>query len=81
MTVTLKPLQEQVIVLTGASSGIGLATARAAAERGARLVLVARNEAALEELAGEIRAKGGEAVAVVAETGPEFMIVFFACQL
>ena len=67
MTVTLKPLQEQVIVLTGASSGIGLATARAAAERGARLVLVARNEAALEELAGEIRAKGGEAVAVVAD--------------
>lgn len=67
MTVTLKPLQEQVIVLTGASSGIGLATARAAAERGARLVLVARNEAALEELAVEIRAKGGEAVAAVAD--------------
>ena len=67
MTVTLKPLQEQVIVLTGASSGIGLATARAAAERGARLVLVARNEAALEELAVEIRAKGGVAVAAGAD--------------
>jgi short-subunit dehydrogenase len=67
MTVTLKPLAEQVIVLTGASSGIGLATARAAAERGAKLVLVARNEAALEELAGEIRSRGGDAIAVAAD--------------
>jgi short-subunit dehydrogenase len=67
MTVTLKPLAEQVVVLTGASSGIGLATARAAAERGAKLVLVARNEAALQEIAGEIRARGGDAVAVAAD--------------
>jgi short-subunit dehydrogenase len=67
MTVTLKPLAEQVIVLTGASSGIGLATARAAAERGAKLVLVARNEAALQEIAGEIRSRGGDAVAVAAD--------------
>jgi short-subunit dehydrogenase len=67
MTVTLKPLAEQVIVLTGASSGIGLATARAAAERGAKLVVVARNEAALQEIAGEIRSRGGDAVAVAAD--------------
>ena len=40
----LKPLSEQVIVLTGASSGIGLATARMAAERGARVVLVSRDD-------------------------------------
>jgi short-subunit dehydrogenase len=67
MAVRLKTLAEQVIVLTGASSGIGLATARAAAERGARLVLVARNEEALEDLAGEIRSRGGDAVAVPAD--------------
>jgi NAD(P)-dependent dehydrogenase (short-subunit alcohol dehydrogenase family) len=39
-----KRLRDQVIVITGASSGIGLATARMAARRGARVVLVARNE-------------------------------------
>ncbi|MDF2602348.1 MAG: short-chain dehydrogenase/reductase, partial [Methylobacterium brachiatum] len=38
-----KPLSEQVVVITGASSGIGLATARMAAERGARVVLAARS--------------------------------------
>jgi short-subunit dehydrogenase len=67
MAVRLKPVAEQVIVLTGASSGIGLATARQAAERGARLVLVARNEKALLDLAEEIRSRGGEAVAVAAD--------------
>ena len=44
----LKPLSEQVIVITGASSGIGLATASMAAKKGARVVLAARNEDALD---------------------------------
>src|SRR6185369_15169474 len=44
MRINLKPLSEQSIVITGASSGIGLTTARMAAKKGARLVLVARNE-------------------------------------
>ncbi|MFL1463016.1 SDR family oxidoreductase [Roseococcus sp. DSY-14] len=56
----LPPLDRQRIVLTGATSGIGLATARMAAAAGARLILVARNEAALDKLAEEL---GGPAVA------------------
>ena len=67
MTVELKPLDQQVVVVTGASSGIGLTTARMAAERGVRLVLAARSEDALKELTDEIREAGGEAVYVVAD--------------
>lgn len=67
--VRLKKLDEQVIVLTGASSGIGLVTARMAARRGARLVLAARNEEALRRLADEINAAGGACVYVVADVG------------
>lgn len=57
----LKSLRDQVIVITGATSGIGLATARMAAERGASLMLVARNEDALRTLAGELRGRGARA--------------------
>ena len=45
MALTLKPLSEQVVVMTGASSGIGLATAISAAAQGAKVVLAARSEA------------------------------------
>ena len=58
MKVKLKPLSEQVIVITGADSGIGLATARAAAQAGARVVLNSRNEKALEQVARELRSSG-----------------------
>ena len=64
-----KPLHEQTIVITGASSGIGLATARMAAARGARVVLAARSAAALDEIAGSIVRAGGRAVAVGADVG------------
>lgn len=56
-------------MITGASSGIGLATAFAAAKKGARLVLAARNEQALQEIAQEINNKGGQAIAVGADVG------------
>ena len=69
MTVKLKSLSDQVMVITGASSAIGLTTARMAAERGARLVLASRNEEALGKLVDEITAAGGEAVYVVADVG------------
>ncbi len=71
MAKRLKKLEDQVIVITGASSGIGLTTARMAARRGARLVLAARNEQALHQLAEEIGRAGGEAVSVVADVGDE----------
>ena len=49
-----KPLSEQVIVITGASSGIGLATAEAAARQGAKLVLAARSTETLKEIASRL---------------------------
>lgn len=65
----LKALKDQVVVLTGASSGIGLATAKKAAKAGAAVVLVSRNEAELERIAEDIRLEGGRALAVAADVG------------
>ncbi len=64
-----KPLNQQTIVVTGASSGIGLATARMAAACGAGVVLVARSGEALERIAGEIVQAGGKAIAAIADVG------------
>jgi short-subunit dehydrogenase len=69
MAVSLKPLNEQVIVITGASSGIGLATAKAAAEEGAKLVLAARSAQTLQEIVERLSADGCEAIHVVADVG------------
>ena len=65
------PLNGKVALVTGASSGIGLATARMAAKRGARLVRAARSKTALDTLAREIARDGGQAVAVVADVAVE----------
>ena len=69
MTFKLKPLAEQVIVITGASSGIGLATARTAAKAGAKVLLVARSEAELAEEVAAITREGGTADYKVADVG------------
>lgn len=58
----MKTLENKVIVITGASSGIGEAMAREYASRGARVVLGARSVEKLRLLADEIRAGGGQAV-------------------
>jgi short-subunit dehydrogenase len=67
MALKLKPLDEQVIVITGASSGIGLATVEAAVLRGAKLVLVARSESALAAIVDRINDGGGDAIYAVAD--------------
>ncbi|HEX3219215.1 MAG TPA: SDR family oxidoreductase [Candidatus Limnocylindria bacterium] len=58
------PISEQVVVITGASQGIGRETALEMARQGAKLVLAARNEEALGELAHQVERLGGEAEVV-----------------
>ncbi|OAE56848.1 short-chain dehydrogenase [Achromobacter xylosoxidans] len=69
MKLKLKPLRDQVMVITGASSGIGAATARMAAERGAKVVLVGRQQNALNDVLNDIVRAGGSAVSVTADVG------------
>ena len=71
MSPTHKPLSRQTLVITGASSGIGLATARKAAKAGAAVLLVARDEAALKAAAEEIRRAGGRAEHKAADVSKE----------
>ncbi len=59
------------MVITGASSGIGLVTARMAAKRGVRLVLAARSEDALRTLSEEINQAGGDSIAVTCDVANE----------
>jgi NADP-dependent 3-hydroxy acid dehydrogenase YdfG len=55
-------ISEKVIIITGASSGIGETTARLLASRGAKVVLGARREERLKQIAAEIRSAGGQAI-------------------
>jgi short-subunit dehydrogenase len=64
MRIALKPLEQQVLVITGATSGIGLATARLAHARGARVVLNSRSVDALRDLERELGGPACRAVAV-----------------
>ncbi len=62
-------LEDRVAIVTGASRGIGAATAKAMAREGAKVVLASRKIEGLEEVAAEIAAEGGEAVAVACHMG------------
>ncbi len=62
-----KPIAEQVVVITGASSGIGREAALRFAREGARVALTARNREALQEVERQIRSAGGEALTLPAD--------------
>ncbi|MEM6583747.1 MAG: SDR family NAD(P)-dependent oxidoreductase, partial [Pseudomonadota bacterium] len=64
-------LVDKVAIITGASAGIGRATARLFAQEGAKLVLAARRQQQLDELLVEIAANGGEAVALAGDVADE----------
>lgn len=66
-----RPIAEQVVVITGASSGIGHCTAEFLAHRGARVVVTARSAEALTELVDSISDSGGQALAVPADVTSE----------
>ena len=67
MTIQLKPINQQVVAVVGASSGIGRETALQFAKKGAKVVVAARSESGLNSLVAEIQSFGGEAQAVVAD--------------
>ena len=69
MRLRLKPLSQQTLVVTGGSSGIGLAIARRDVKQGARVVLVARDENVLSTICHELTQVGGYADFVVADVG------------
>ena len=70
-----------VAVVTGASSGIGAATAIRLADAGYRVILAARRADRIDDLAGQIRAKGGEADAVVLDVTDRAAVNAFAAGL
>jgi short-subunit dehydrogenase len=67
MTPKLKPLFQQVIFITGASSGIGLATVGMAVQKGAKVFMVSRNEDELQRIQDDMRSKGFETAYAVAD--------------
>ncbi|MDP8946991.1 MAG: SDR family oxidoreductase [Actinomycetota bacterium] len=75
-----RELRDSVVVITGASSGIGRAAAQAFAEKGASVVLAARSEQSLREAAAECEAAGGQALAVPTDVADEEAVQELARQ-
>jgi NAD(P)-dependent dehydrogenase (short-subunit alcohol dehydrogenase family) len=73
-----RKLSGAVVVVAGASSGIGRATGLAFADRGARVILAARRADALEELARQCQAAGGQALAVSTDMTDEAAVTELA---
>lgn len=63
----MKRLEGKVAIITGGNSGVGAATAKKFALEGAKVVITARREAQLEQIAEEIKAAGGEVLAIVSD--------------
>src|SRR5918992_3508755 len=78
MELKLRRVAEQVIVITGASSGIGLVTGKMAARRGANVVLAARNGRDLARAVDAIRDAGGRAVYVVCDVSDRAQVQWVA---
>jgi NADP-dependent 3-hydroxy acid dehydrogenase YdfG len=57
-------VKDKIVIITGASRGIGLAVSRRLAEKGAKVVLAARDQKALEKAADLIKAEGGIAISI-----------------
>jgi short-subunit dehydrogenase len=81
MAHNLKPIDQQVVVITGASSGIGLAAALAAAEKGAKVALLARSQETLNEIAMSIEGEGGEALVIALDVADQEAVANAADQV
>jgi short-subunit dehydrogenase len=80
MGIILKPLHQQVMFITGASSGIGLATVHRAVEQGAKVFMVARNEDELQRIQDEMRNNGYETAYSVVDVAEQDQLQFAVDQ-
>jgi short-subunit dehydrogenase len=76
----MNEVKDKVVVVTGASSGIGRATAQEFARQGAKVVIAARDDDALHDTAREIKASGGEVLSVVTDVTKEDQVEKLAQQ-